>query len=222
MLLINNLLYNYKTGSSSIQYRFNLKADSGQTVGILGESGSGKSTMLDLIAGFLEPDSGSVILNDLDILGLAIEKRPITILFQQHNLFEHLSVYKNILLGISPSGKSTPEADRKIDAILNKMKLEEHRDKLPTELSGGQQQRVALARALLRNKSILLLDEPFTGLDRDTRLEMLSLVQDITRSNTLHTIMVTHELEDCDLIADKVYKMKNGTLLPHKIKDDTQ
>jgi thiamine transport system ATP-binding protein len=189
--------------------------EAGQIIGILGESGSGKSTMLDLISGFLEADGGSVALDNKELLNRPIEKRPITILFQHHNLFEHLSVETNILLGIDSRGKSTPESSREIDAILEEMGLSEYKHKLSTELSGGQQQRVALARALLRKKPILLLDEPFTGLDRETRLEMLSLVQSITNRSNLYTIMVTHEVEDCQLIADKVYKMNDGKLLPY-------
>ncbi len=216
MLSIDTLTYTYQTDQHRYPYRFSLDTDRGEITGILGESGSGKSTMLDLIAGFLVPESGTIRLEGTDILPLPIEKRPVTILFQQHNLFEHLSVGKNLLLGINPNGRSTPQAEEAIQHILQEMGLLEHIDKRPTSLSGGQQQRVALARALLRKKPILLLDEPFSGLDRETRLEMLSLVKTITRTKQLYTIMVTHETEDCDLIADRVYKMKDGTLLPFK------
>ena len=214
MLTIDTLTYTYDTEKTLYTYHFSLEVNQGEIVGILGESGSGKSTMLDLIAGFLAPDSGDILLDGEALLALPIERRPVTILFQQHNLFEHLSIRKNILLGISPQGKSTAETDAKISQILQEMGLVEHLDKLPSALSGGQQQRVALARALLRKKPILLLDEPFSGLDRKTRLEMLSLVKTITRKEGLHTIMVTHETEDCERIADKVYKMNDGTLLP--------
>lgn len=215
MLHITNLTYNYEANHTA--YTFDLAMDAGQVIGILGESGSGKSTMLDLIAGFLEADGGSVTLNDKTLLGNPIEKRPITILFQQHNLFEHLSIEKNILLGIDPKVKATPQTLQEIMQILKEMKLAEHTHKLPSALSGGQQQRVALARALLRRQPILLLDEPFSGLDRATRLEMLTLVRSITTQHGLYTIMVTHELEDCTLIADKVYKMSDGTLLPYTL-----
>jgi len=213
LLTIKNLLYTYAPNHTI--YTFDLAMQAGEIVGILGESGSGKSTMLDLIAGFLDADSGAVALGTEPLLGLSIEKRPITILFQQHNLFEHLSVEKNILLGIDPKGRSSTEARQRISQILEEMKLSDHRKKLPSALSGGQQQRVALARALLRRQPILLLDEPFSGLDRETRLEMLALVQKITHQHKLYTLMVTHETEDCTLIADKVYKMKDGTLLPY-------
>ncbi|NKQ40210.1 MAG: ATP-binding cassette domain-containing protein [Sulfurovum sp.] len=212
MLNIENLTYSYKTVATIYTYHFALQMSSGKIIGVLGESGSGKSTMLDLIAGFLDADSGSVKLDDEELLELPIEKRPVTILFQQHNLFEHLSVHKNILLGINPKGKANKEQLGRVKEILSQMNLSKHEQKLATELSGGQQQRVALARALLRNKPILLLDEPFTGLDRETRLQMLDLVKKITEDNNLHTIMITHEIEDCNLLADQVYSMKDGIL----------
>ncbi len=218
MLEITHLTYNYATNDTT--YQFDLAMQEGQVTAILGESGSGKSTMLDLIAGFLEADTGSVQLDSYELLDKAIEKRPVTILFQSHNLFEHLDVQTNILLGIDPKGKATPKALDKITNILEEMKLTEHAQKLPTELSGGQQQRVALARALLRQQPILLLDEPFSGLDRETRLEMLQLVRSITTTNRLYTIMVTHEPEDCELIANKVCKMHDGILLPYTLPKD--
>ena len=218
MLKIIHLTYNYAANDTT--YQFDLTMQSGEVTAILGESGSGKSTMLDLIAGFLEADSGSVLLDIHELLNKPIEKRPVTILFQSHNLFEHLNVETNILLGIDPKGKATPQALERITTILEEMRLTEHIHKLPTELSGGQQQRVALARALLRQQPILLLDEPFSGLDRETRLEMLQLVRSITTANKLYTIMVTHEPEDCELIADKVYKMHYGILLPYTLQKD--
>lgn len=215
MLEINSLSYTYNTDTTTLTYCFNLQMQAGEITAILGESGSGKSTMLDIISGFLEAESGSIILNNIDLHTLPIEKRPITILFQKHNLFEHLNVERNILLGIHDKAKASSQELEQVQEILQQMNLSGFEHKLATELSGGQQQRVALARALLRKKSILLLDEPFTGLDRDTRLDMLSLVKKITKENNLHTIMVTHEIEDCNLIADRIYKMKDGTLLPY-------
>ncbi len=210
MLQIDNIQYKYP--KSDTLYSYDLRCKASEVVGITGESGSGKSTLLDIIAGFLEPESGSILLNSDDILALPIAKKPVTILFQNNNLFEHLSVETNILLGIDPKGKMNNTNREKIDTILRQMKLQGCAKKLPTELSGGEQQRVALARALLRNKPILLLDEPFSALDSDTRHEMLDLVANITEENQLHTIMVTHEKEDCDLIANRVYNMRNNRL----------
>jgi len=180
-----------------------------EIVAILGQSGSGKSTLLDLLAGFLHASGGSIKLDENELIEESVEKRPITILFQNHNLFEHLSVEKNILLGVSKTLKSSKTDIEKVKTILKEVGLEKFEHTLASSLSGGQQQRVALARVLIRREPILLLDEPFTGLDADTRIEMLDLVQKLTLENNLHTIMVTHEIQDCERIANRVYKVEN-------------
>ncbi len=202
MFTIQNLTYAYH---DSPPYHYNLSVNQGQIVAILGKSGSGKSTLLDLIAGFLTPHSGTIMIEGKAIENLPIEKRPITILFQKHNLFEHLSVEKNIALG---NRDATPQA---ISAILKEVGLEGYEKRSALDLSGGQQQRVALARALIRQKPILLLDEPFTGLDSQTREQMLELVERLTVKHHLHTIMITHEKRDCDL-ASRTYTMRDYQL----------
>ena len=207
MLDIKDLTYRYKTQNQENIYNFSLNAKKGEIVGIVGASGNGKSTLLDLISGFLEPIEGDIICDGTSLIGLSPQKRPMTILFQNYNLSEHLSVEKNIRLGIQ--GKIE---QKKIYEILQHVGLDGYENKTAKTLSGGQQQRVALARSLLRDKPILLLDEPFTGLDLDTRMLMLKLVKDITKTKNLYTMMVTHELSDCDKIADKVYEVKNGKL----------
>ncbi len=211
MLKINNLQYQYKNADDL--YTYNLEVKPSEVVAILGQSGSGKSTLLDIVAGFIEPSAGSVVLDGQELLGLSVEKRPITILFQNHNLFEHLSVQKNILLGVNKTLKDSIEEVEKVQDILKEVGLEAYEHKLASELSGGQQQRVALARILMRREPILLLDEPFSGLDDDTRIEMLELVQKITGEHKLHTIMVTHDIDDCNRIANHIYKMQNHTLV---------
>ena len=210
MLKVTNLQYQYKNVANL--YTYNMEVKAGEIVAILGQSGSGKSTLLDIVAGFVEPSSGSVMLDEIELIDLAVEKRPITILFQNHNLFEHLTVQKNILLGVSKVLKDSTEEVEKVHAILREVGLEEFEHTIASQLSGGQQQRVALARVLIRREPILLLDEPFTGLDEKTRVEMLDLVQKITVEHNLHTMMVTHEVDDCERIANKVYKMQNHTL----------
>ena len=211
LLKIDNIKYQYKNAQDI--YTYNLECNPAEIVAILGQSGSGKSTLLDIIAGFIEPTSGSSALDGEELIGKAIEKRPITILFQNHNLFEHLSVQKNILLGVNKTLKDSSEEVEKVHNILEEVGLEAHEHKLASELSGGQQQRVALARVLMRREPILLLDEPFSGLDDATRIEMLELVQKITQEQNLHTIMVTHDLDDCERIATHVYEMKNHSLV---------
>jgi len=211
LLNIKNLQYQYKNANDV--YTYDVEVQSSQIVAILGQSGSGKSTLLDIVAGFIEPNSGSVKLESTELLGLSVERRPITILFQNHNLFEHLTVQKNILLGVSKVLKDSIEEVEKVQAILKEVGLEKFEHTIVSQLSGGQQQRVALARVLIRREPILLLDEPFTGLDEETRVEMLDLVKQITVEHKLHTIMITHEVEDCERIANHVYKMQKHTLV---------
>ena len=211
LLKVTNLQYQYKNANDL--YTYELEVQPKEVVAILGQSGSGKSTLLDIVAGFIEPSSGSVKLERIELLGLSVERRPITILFQNHNLFEHLTVQKNILLGVSKVLKDSIEEVEKVQDIVKEVGLEKFEHTIASQLSGGQQQRVALARVLIRREPILLLDEPFTGLDEQTRVEMLDLVQKITVEYNLHTIMVTHEVEDCKRIANHVYKMQNHTLV---------
>lgn len=211
MLSIRNVQYRYKDADDIYNYTLNAKPK--EVVAILGQSGSGKSTLLDIVAGFVEPSSGSIALDQKELLGLPVEKRPVSILFQANNLFEHLSVQKNILLGVSKVLKDSIAEIEKVQAILKEVGLEAFEHTIASRLSGGQQQRVALARVLIRREPILLLDEPFTGLDERTRVEMLDLVKKITVEHSLHTIMVTHEIEDCERIANKVYKMQNYILV---------
>jgi len=210
MLIVKDILYRYKSKNEEITYNFSLEAKRGEVVGITGASGNGKSTLLDLISGFLKPISGNISFDGKDLTILPPEKRPITILFQKYNLFEHLSVEKNITLGVSDSLKKTNM--KKVYEILKEVGLSGFEKKISSTLSGGQQQRVALARSLLRDKPILLLDEPFSGLDFETRKHMLNLVQFITKSKNISTIMVTHEPNDCKQIANKSYEIKNGKL----------
>ena len=211
MLEVTNIQYQYKNAQDT--YTYDLRVQPSEVVAILGESGSGKSTLLDIIAGFISSNSGSVTLEGKELLGLSVEKRPMTILFQNHNLFEHLTVQKNILLGVNKTLKDSIDEVKKVQAILKEVGLEAHEHKLASQLSGGQQQRVALARVLIRREPILLLDEPFSGLDDSTRIEMLELVQKITKEHKLHTLMVTHDLDDCERIATHVYKMQNHALV---------
>lgn len=203
MLEITNLHYAYH--DSPLSYTYTISVEAGEIVAIVGQSGSGKSTLLDLIAGFLTPLSGHIMIDHRALETLPVEARPVTILFQQHNLFEHLSVEKNILLGRKDAKV------KEVEAILKEVGLEGFAKRKALALSGGQQQRVALARALLRQQPILLLDEPFTGLDSDTKEQMLTLVKEITQKHQLHTIMITHDKADT-AIATSVYTMRDGVL----------
>lgn len=212
MLEINNIKYRYDKDI----YSFNMEANVSEITSIIGNSGSGKSTLLDLIAGFLTPTEGEILFENKNIVGLNTEDRPLTILFQNYNLFEHLTVIQNILLGTADTKKSKNESILESKDILNEVGLEGYENIVVSELSGGQQQRVALSRSLLRKKPILLLDEPFSGLDYNNRTKMLNLLQDITIKNKLIVIMVTHDMEDCNLISQKIYEVKNKSMELYK------
>jgi len=202
LLIVKDLKYRY----DGITYEYNLELDRGEIASIMGGSGSGKSTLLDLISGFLKADFGRIIVDHKDITNLPIRDRDISILFQHDNLFEHLSVKENILIGL--------KKDKDISKILKELGLEGFEDKKASMLSGGEEQRVALARTLLRGDKILLLDEPFSALDETNRLKMLDLIKKITKEKNLYTIFITHNKEDADLISDKRYTMKDAKLIP--------
>jgi len=152
-------------------------------------------------------------------VGQSVESRPVSVLFQEHNLFEHLSVEKNVILGISRGIFDTKADKKRVSQMLEEVGLKGFEKKLVSSLSGGEQQRVALARVLLRQEPILLLDEPFNSLDEQTRLEMLELVREMTTKHALHTLIITHNSSSAQKISDKIYLMEDGVLESMVISD---
>lgn len=209
MLELNEVSFSYP--NQTAPYVFNLKADSGAIITITGPSGAGKSTLLNLISGFLTPDTGTIKLDKIDIIPLLPQQRPVSILFQDDNLFDHLSVEKNLELGMDTS---IPKVEKRnaLQAALADVDLLEFQTRSCQNLSGGQKQRVALARTLLRNKPILLLDEPFANLDRDTADNMRQLVKDLSQRNSWHTLIVSHLPEDAAEFADRTYSLSDSRL----------
>ena len=132
----------------------------GTSTAIIGPSGAGKSTLLSAVAGFLEPDQGQILWNGQEISGLAPADRPVTLLFQEHNLFSHLSVARNVGLGLRPDLKIGLAGWERVENALSEVGLAGYGNRMPGQMSGGQRQRVALARALLRERPVLMLDEP--------------------------------------------------------------
>jgi len=192
--------------------RFTLTAKQGEMIAILGPSGAGKSTLLNLIAGFLPPARGEMTINGQDHTHTPPSQRPVSMLFQENNLFTHLTVRQNIGLGMDPGLKLTAKQRQKCDAIAQQMGLTELSDRLPGELSGGQRQRVALARCLVREQPILLLDEPFSALDPALRQEMLQLVKDVCQQKQLTMLMVSHSVEDAASIAPRAVVVADGRI----------
>ncbi|QXB19992.1 thiamine ABC transporter ATP-binding protein ThiQ [Lelliottia amnigena] len=192
--------------------RFTLTAKQGEMIAILGPSGAGKSTLLNLIAGFLPPARGEMTINGQDHTHTPPSQRPVSMLFQENNLFTHLTVRQNIGLGMDPGLKLTAKQRQKCDAIAQQMGLTELSNRLPGELSGGQRQRVALARCLVREQPILLLDEPFSALDPALRQEMLQLVKDVCQQKQLTMLMVSHSVEDAASIAPRAVVIADGRI----------
>ena len=190
------------------QWCFDIELDSQGIYALLGRSGSGKSTLLNIIAGFLKARSGTVKWKEQDLLKLEPAQRPVTTLFQAHNLFSHLNVMQNIGLGISPNLQLSSEQKTTLHAVLDNVGLAGYEKKLPGSLSGGEQQRVALARCLLRRQPILLLDEPFSALDATTRQEMILLLQQVIESYNPCVIMVTHDEDDATAMNARILRME--------------
>lgn len=165
-------------------------------VAVMGPSGAGKSTLLSAIAGFLKPSQGRILWQGQDLAGQAAGERPVTILFQDQNLFPHLSVAQNLGLGIRPDLRLTAEDRERIETALARVGLSGLGARRPAQLSGGQASRAALARALLRARPILLLDEPFAALGPALRAEMLALVREVAEETSALVMMVTHDPQD--------------------------
>jgi len=205
MLVLDDVTFTYPNATSG--YRFSMRTEAGVVTAVRGASGAGKSTLLDLIAGFLVPRSGRIVIGADDVTSLPPERRPVSILFQSETLFEHLSAARNVALGLPH-----PDAG-KVAAALAEVGLPQLGGQRAATLSGGQKQRVALARTLLRNRPVLLLDEPFSALDDETRSSARDLVRELTRRNNWSTVLVTHHADDIAALASRVYRLENGVLV---------
>jgi len=208
MLTLNKLTYLYE----HLPMRFDLRIGAGERVAILGPSGAGKSTMLSLVAGFLAPVSGQILLNGDDHSVTPPARRPVSMLFQENNLFSHLTVRQNMGLGLHPGLKLSAQQKRDLEEIARQVGLSDCLDRLPSQLSGGQRQRVALARCLLRSQPILLLDEPFSALDPALRNEMLNLLDKVCGQRNLTLLMVSHNLDDAARIAPRTLLVVDGRI----------
>lgn len=184
------------------QFRFDCELPAGAITAITGPSGSGKSTLLNLIAGFETPETGKVVIGGNNVTTLHPSQRPVSLVFQDNNLFAHLDLATNIGLGIHPSLKLT-EGDRKrIGQALERVGLEGYEKRKPGTLSGGERQRAAFARALVRQRPVLLLDEPFAALDPGLRQSMATLLLELHRETKNTVAIVTHDAGEVRRLAD--------------------
>ena len=199
-------------GTFTLAAGFTLPAQA--RLALIGPSGGGKSTLLLAIAGFLPLTSGRILWNGQDLARLAPGDRPLTLLFQDQNLFPHLTVFQNIGLGLDPRLKLSPAQIRQIETTLDRVGLAGLGARRPGALSGGQQARVALARALLRARPMLLLDEPFAALGPALKSEMLHLVAEVASEAAATVIMVTHDPADAKGFASLASLVAGGTAHP--------
>ena len=204
-----NITFNYK----QMPMQFTLSVQKGERVAIIGESGAGKSTLLNLIAGFDLPTSGEIWLNNCNHTQTEVASRPVSMLFQDNNLFPHLTVEQNIGLALVPSLKLNVGQKAQVAEIADKMGIAEFLARRADQLSGGQKQRVALARTLLRDKPILLLDEPFSALDLKRREELQQLVAKLCQERNLTLLMVTHQIEESRALFDRILCVENGRIV---------
>lgn len=194
----------------SFDVRADLAVAPGARVAIMGPSGAGKSTLLSAIAGFLRPVAGRVLWDGQDMTELPPGQRPLTILFQDQNLFPHLTVAQNIGLGLSPGLRLTGDNRQRVEAVSARVGLEGLGARRPAQLSGGQQGRAALARALIRGRPLLLLDEPFAALGPALKVEMLDVVRDIATETGATVLMVSHDPADARRLCDQTIVVAGG------------
>lgn len=189
---------------------FDFAVEAGSIAALMGPSGSGKSTALALIAGFEQPASGAVLIGGADMNAVPPAARPVSMVFQENNLFAHLSVAQNVGLGRSPSLRLRSEDRQAVEEALERVGLGGKGKRLPRELSGGERQRVALARVLVRDRPVLLLDEPFASLGPALRKDMVELVGVLHAERGMTVIFVTHHPEDAREIAQNIVFLENG------------
>jgi thiamine transport system ATP-binding protein len=208
MIKLENVGFRYE----DMMMNFDLQVAKGELVGIIGPSGAGKSTLLSLIAGFDLPISGRISIAGVDMEGVAPDQRPVSMIFQDHNSFAHLDVWTNVALGISPDLMLDPQQRERVEKALERVGLLDFKARKSTELSGGERQRIAIARALVRDKPVLLLDEPFTALGPALRRDMLDLIREIQKERKLTILMVTHQPEDAKYAASRIAFVQNGRI----------
>tara|TARA_B100001029_G_scaffold54367_1_gene43734 strand:+ start:7388 stop:8035 length:648 start_codon:yes stop_codon:yes gene_type:complete len=210
-LEINNLSFSYMK-NELILNQVSLSINKGEFVSVLGVSGSGKTTLLRLIAGLDKQNSGSIILENKVIADenstLAPEKRNIGLVVQDKALFPHLNVKENIMFGI----RKLKNKENLAMEMMKLFRIDHHMAKYPHELSGGEQQRVALARALVPKPQLLLLDEPFDGLDKVLKADLHIEVKKIVKLKEMTVVMVTHDHDEATLLSDRVLSIKDGNI----------
>lgn len=191
-----------------------------KTLSILGKSGCGKTTMLKMLAGLVEPDIGSIELDGENMLRKKASERNIVYLYQEDLLFPHLTVFENIAFGLRLRKEAETSIQQKVTEMIGHLELETQAEKMPHQLSGGQRQRVSFGRALIINPALLLLDEPFGSLDSGTRKRMQVFFKKIAQQYEITSLFVTHDLKEAILMGDEIALMQAGKLNVYQSKQE--
>jgi len=199
-------------GALEVLKRISINVAAGEFITLLGESGSGKTTMLRLIAGFEQPSSGEIWMNGERLDTLPPYKRRVNTVFQQYALFPHFNVRDNVAYGLRVTNAPSNEIDTRVADALRMVKMDSFASARPATLSGGQQQRVALARALVNRPLLLLLDEPLSALDANLRKEMQSELKSLQREVGITFLFVTHDQDEAMALSDRIALLRNGAL----------
>ena len=202
-------------GEKTVVQDLSLCMERGELLCILGSSGCGKTTTLNMIGGFLAPDSGRVLLDGEDITAIPPERRPVTTVFQAYGLFPHMTVLQNVLYGLKFQRIRRSDAREKGLRYLDMVGLSDYAGAYIHEISGGQQQRVALARALIVEPKLCLLDEPFSNLDAALRTRMRQELKNLQRELGMTMVFVTHDQEEALILADRMAIMEAGRLVQY-------
>ena len=211
ILTLKNISFSYKDKVIFDNYNFMMNKE--EIIAMIGPSGCGKSTLLKIINGLETEYSGDVLLNGINVNNIPVNKRDIVLMFQDNLLFPHMTIFENIEFSLKMKKYPKHEIKKMVEEVARDIHLEDKLNKYPKELSGGQQRRVALARAVISKPKLLLLDEPFTGLDKEIKLEIMNLVKIIREKYDTSIVFVTHDLSEAEYLEAKCIEFKKGESL---------
>lgn len=211
ILTLKNISFSYKDKVIFDNYNFMMNKE--EIIAMIGPSGCGKSTLLKIINGLETDYSGDVLLDGVNVNNIPVNKRDIVLMFQDNLLFPHMTIFENIEFSLKMKKYPKHEIKKMVEEVARDIHLEDKLNKYPKELSGGQQRRVALARAVISKPKLLLLDEPFTGLDKEIKLEIMNLVKIIREKYNTSIVFVTHDLSEAEYLEAKCIEFKKGESL---------